>query len=142
MAKPPLFSHPFPLGVSFDDEARKRGLLNGLSLVGIIFLILLGSLAYMQGGILLATIDFSAAGLLICLLYLLWFRGCLNFCINCSIGLIFFLFIYLFINGGMAGNAFLWSFTFPLLAFFLLGTKRGFFVSIVYYVFSVTVFFE
>ena len=148
MAKTPLFSHPFfitlaerpfPLGVSFDDEARKRGLLNGLSLVGIVFLILLGSLAYMQGGLLLATIDFLVAGLLVCLLFLLWFKGCLNLCINYSIGLIFFLFIYLFINGGMAGNAFLWSFTFPLLTFFLLGTKKGLLVSVVYYSFCLIV---
>ena len=142
MAKTPLFSHPFfitleerpfPLGVSFDDEARKRGLLNGLSLVGIVFLILLGSLAYMQGGVLLATIDFSVAGILICMLYLLWIKKCLNFCIFSTVSLMFLLYIYLFVNGGIAGNAFLWSFTFPLIAFFLLGTRKGFLVTIFYY---------
>ena len=134
MANTTLFPHPFSLGITFDDKTRKRGLLNGLFLVGIVFLVLLGSLAYVQGVVLLATIDFSVAGLLICLFCILWYRNCLNFCINSSIGLIFLLFIYLFIDGGVAGNAFLWSFTFPLLAFFLLGTKKGSLVSIIYYV--------
>ncbi len=148
MAKLPLSSHPFfvaleedslPLGLSVDDSSRKRSLLNGLSLVGIVFLVLLGSLAYYQGGVILATVDFFVAVFLLGLLHLLRVKGCLNLCIYSSISIIFILFMYLFINGGMAGNAFLWSFTFPLITFFLLGTRKGFFVSIIYYVFCLVV---
>lgn len=142
MATIPLFSRPFlaalkdrlfPPGVTLNDNSRKRALLNGISLIGIFFLILLGSIASLQGETLLATIDFLVAGLLIGLFSLLWVKGCLNLCINFSLTLMFSLFLYLFIDGGIAGNAFLWSFTFPLLAFFLLGTKKGVLVSAIYY---------
>ena len=142
MAITSLFSRPclvtlknrlFPPGVTFDDNSRKRALLNGITLIGIFFLILLGSVASIQGGILLATIDFLVAALLAGLFSLLWIKGWLDLCIKCSLTLMFLLFLYLFIDGGIAGNAYLWSFTFPLLAFFLLGTKKGALVSSIYY---------
>ncbi len=143
MATTPLFTRPFlvalknrlfPTGVTFDDNSRKRALINGLSLIGIFFLVLLGSVASIQGGILLASIDFLTAALLTGIFSLLWIKGWLTLCINCSIILMFSLFLYLFIDGGIAGNAYLWSFTFPLLAFFLLGTKKGALVSSIYYI--------
>ena len=139
MVAPLFFLPPFLLGVAFDDETRKRGLLNVLSLVGIIFLVFLGSLAYLQGGVLLASIDLSIASLLTGLLYLLRQKRCLNLCIYGSVGLVFCLFLYLFSTGGVAGNAFLWSYTFPLIVFLLLGTKKGVLVLSLYYVSCLTV---
>jgi len=133
MANTPLFSSPFLFGLVFDDDTRKRSLLNILSLIGTFFLVLLGYHAYVQGGLQLAVIDFSVAGVLVGLLYLLRKKGYLNFCIYCTVSLVFFLYLYLFINGGMAGNAFMWSFTLPLITFLLLGTRKGFFVIAIYY---------
>lgn len=133
MAGITFFPNPFSVGLTFDDGTRKRGLLNILSLVGIFFLVFLGSLAYVQGGLLLAAIDFSIATLLAGLLYLLRKKGYLDFCINCTVLLIFCHYLYLFVSGGVAGNAFLWSYTFPLIVFLLLGTRKGVFVISVYY---------
>ena len=48
-------------------------------------------------------------------------------------------FLYLFISGGIAGTAFLWSYTYPLFAFFLLGSKKGFWVSSIYFLSCIAV---
>lgn len=111
------------------NELRKVTMISGIALVGIFFLILFGVIVYIQGGLLHATLDFLAALLLIGLLVLLWIKQCITFCTIAGVNIMYCLYIYLFIYGGIAGNAFLWSYTFPLLAFYLLGIKRGLIIT-------------
>ncbi len=113
-------------GSKDEDEARKISLMFGLTGIGIFFLSLLGSLSIIQGGLLVATLDFLSALILLFLLVLLRRKGYLPFCIYGGISLMYGLFLYLFISGGVAGYGFLWSYTFPLFTFFLLGSKKGF----------------
>ncbi len=122
-----------------EDAVRKIGLMYGISLTGIDFLSLLGTIAFMQGGMLLATLDFLVALILVIILFLLYFKGYLSFCIYSGITVLYFLYLYLFISGGISGTAFLWSYTFPLVAMFLLGSKKGFFISFFYFLSCLTV---
>ncbi|MCP3888301.1 MAG: response regulator [Desulfobulbaceae bacterium] len=117
-----------------DDEhqLRKASLLCGIILIGILFLLLLGILAFIQGGLLLGTLDFSAACLLIALFVFLQRKGDIEFCTKAGIFIMFCLYLYLFISGGIDGNAFLWSYTFPLFTFFLLGSRDGILISLTY----------
>jgi PAS domain-containing protein len=49
------------------------------------------------------------------------------------------LFLYLFATGGVAGTGHLWAYTFPLLATFLLGSRRGALASVLFLVPAVAV---
>lgn len=115
------------------DELRKIRLMYGISLIGIFFLLLLGTIAFAQGGMLLGMLDYLTALILVVLLVFLWKKICQYRCIFIGIAVMFFLYLYLFISGGIAGNAFLWSYTFPLFSFFLLGPKKGFLASLLYF---------
>ncbi len=124
---------------NIDDNSIRRSLMYGISSVGIIFLIILGIIAVVQGGLLLAALDFSAALLLLGLLFLLRIKNYVDLCIRAGVSMMFILYLYLFISGGITGTAFLWSYTFPLFAFFLLGSKKGFRYSSVFFLCCLTV---
>ncbi len=137
------FSYSYSIIASFqqrfctrfiDDEnhLRKASLLYGISLIGILFLILLGTLAFIQDGLILGVLDFSAALLLVAVLVFLQIKGNLELCIKIGVLITFCLYLYLFASGGIDGNAFLWSYTFPLFTLFLLGSRGGILVSLTY----------
>ncbi len=122
-----------PANIEDEDERRKVGLMFGISITGIFFLSFLGVVAIMQDGLLLAVLDFLVALILVSTLFFLHFKGYLSFCIYTGVITLYCLYIYLFISGGIAGSAFLWSYTFPLVVLFLLGAKKGFQVSFFYF---------
>lgn len=128
-----LQKQPLSASTINDNVIRKVGLMYGITLVGIVFLILLGTLAFIQGNFLLATFDFLTASVLFVILFFLSSKGYLNACIRTGITTMFCLYLYLFISGGVAGTAFLWSYTFPLFVFFLLGSRKGLLVSSLYF---------
>ncbi|MFC1509573.1 response regulator [Candidatus Omnitrophota bacterium] len=109
-----------------DNELiRKVILLNGITTVGIIFLIILGVIAFIQNSYTLGALDFLSALLLIAVLVFMY--RTLNFIASCYIGvtLMYLFYLYLFISGGVNSTAFMWLFTFPLFSLFLLGAKAG-----------------
>ncbi len=121
------------------DSARKIGLMYGISVIGIVFLSMLGTIAIMQGGLLLATLDFLVALFLLGLIFLLRIKGYFRFCVYAGVTIMYWMFLYLFISGGIAGTAFLWSYTYPLFTFFLLGSQKGFWVSAIYFLSCIAV---
>lgn len=116
-----------------DENSIRASLMYVISSIGIVFLCILGSLAFLQKGYVLATADFTVAFLLICILFLLRTRGYLQFCIYAGMTIMFALFFYLFLNGGISRSAFVWVYTYPLFAFFLLGSRKGFLFSITFF---------
>lgn len=61
--------HLFVARTFDDDAARKTGLMYGIVSIGIFFLSLLGSIAFMQGGMVLAVLDFLVALILFGILF-------------------------------------------------------------------------
>ena len=109
-----------------DSElVRKVILMHGISIVGIIFLIFLGTVAVMQNAFLLASLDFLTALLLIIILIILRYTGEYVLCCHAGVLICYFLYLYLFISGGVNGTAFMWYYTFPLFSLFLLGSRNG-----------------
>lgn len=100
-------------------------LINVISLTGVIFLIPLGIVAYVQGNPLLCVIDFVAAVFLF--LNIMYLRRSYNLRLACLLGLIAGggLFFFLLVTGGVHNTAVLWYYTFPLISSFLLGSKKG-----------------
>ncbi len=123
-----------------DDTVRKIGLMYGSGFIGIFVLILLGTLAFSQGGTLLGSLDYLVAGLLSVLLALLRIEKLLYFCLYTALVAMYFLFVYLMVSGGMAGTGFLWSYVFPLFSFFLLGTKKGLLLNLLYFLTCIGIF--
>ncbi len=112
------------------EQTRKVVLLNLIVLTGSIFLGVLGSVAFVQGNIPLCTGDFiSVVGLMGLYAYL---KTSGNFHLSAHIGTFFIgaFFYFLFAVGGVGQSAFVWVYTYPLVAIFLLGIGYGSFYAL------------
>jgi PAS domain S-box-containing protein len=107
------------------DLSRKVYLLFFLSMAGIFTLIPLGLLSIYQAKKVLGGFDLALA--LILTLNLVHARIWRKFEWNIAVGIAFtaVLYIFAFVTGGKNQSAFVWYYTFPLIASFLLGTRRG-----------------
>ena len=122
------------------ETIRRVQLLNIISLTGIVVLVPLGIVAYLQGNIPLGVLDHFTAIILISNLFYL--RRSHNYQFACTFGITIaaILFFYLLITGGVNNTAHVWYYTFPLFSSFLLGSKKGavattilFFLAIVFF---------
>jgi len=110
----------------FDAETlRKIILMNIVCTTGIFVLVPMGGLAILQKNVFLGLFDFVMAGILVFNLGYLRYTG--NFTVVSYFGIVTVmgLFLYLILTGGVNNSAFVWYYTFPLFALFLLGTFRG-----------------
>jgi diguanylate cyclase (GGDEF)-like protein len=112
------------------DATRRIYLLVFISLIGIVTLIPMGVMAFHQGYTGLGIVDLVLAVLLTA--NLVHARYCARYCKKHNIYNIYFgitctalLYIYAFLTGGVNQSGFVWYFTFPLIACFLMGAKRG-----------------
>ena len=104
---------------------RRIVLLSVFTCIGAATLLLFGLLAFYQSAPLLGSLDIAFA--LAFILNLLDARIRKNYQLNIIVGIIIAscLYILLYMNGGVNSTAFVWYFTFPLIASFLLGSKKG-----------------
>lgn len=107
------------------EKLRKIILLNSISTLGIAALIALGLVAVCQEAYWLGAIDFIVALVLAGLLTHLRITGNYTFSGYTGISVLGIFYLYLFISGGVNTTAFMWHFTFPLVALFLLGVRHG-----------------
>lgn len=120
-----------------DSEARRKiFLFNVFSHVSIICLVSLGITAFIQKSPLLGIIDLSVAVLLISLIIYLYRSGNHIFCSHVAALLANIFFCYLFVTGGVNSTAFMWLYTYPTLAFFLLSLAWGSMATLVLFLFS------
>jgi C4-dicarboxylate-specific signal transduction histidine kinase len=96
-----------------------------LASVGISVLMLLGTIAFMQEAIILGFVDFLTVLFLIALLVFMRFSGNYVFCCYLVCILMGALYLYVFISGGVDSTGFVWYYTYPLIALFLMGAKAG-----------------
>ena len=130
-------------GLSMESDLetlRKVVLLNLVILLGSFFLVLLGAIAVIQQDYLLAGADFAALLLVIGLF--LYLRFTQNHHIAGTIGAVTVgvFFSFLLAYGGINNSAFVWLFTYPLIALFLLGTRRGALLTLLMLATAVVVF--
>ncbi len=107
------------------DLSRKIIVFNAFSLIGILNLVLLGTLAYLQKNPWLAALDYCAAFVLAFLI--IYLRGTKDYktAFHCGVGVVGVLYYYLLFTGGVNNTAHVWYFTFPLIASFVLGSRPG-----------------
>jgi signal transduction histidine kinase/ActR/RegA family two-component response regulator len=119
---------------------HKVMLLNVISITGVIFMVPLGMVAFVQENLPLGLIDHFAA--LILILNLLYLRRSHNYRFACYFGIILaaILFYYLLITGGVNNTAHVWYYTFPLFSSFLLGSKKGAVATIILFILAIIFF--
>jgi|GEM_PF-1615488 len=122
-----LFEKIVNTSVGCDDREviRKVSLLYSLILIGIAVLCTLGFVALYQKVFWLAAVDFATVSIFFTLLLYLYHSGNFTFCSYLGLGIMYCLFLLLFVTGGVGGTGFMWYYTFPLLALFLLGARTG-----------------
>ena len=122
------------------ETIRKVMLANLIGITGVIFLVPLGIVAFVQGNFPLGFIDYFAA--LILIFNILYLRRSHNYQFACSfcIATAGILFFYLLATGGVNNTAHLWYYTFPLLSSFLLGSKKGAVAAILLLFFAIIFF--
>ncbi len=113
---------------------RKVVLLNVVCIVGIVVLIPMGLLAHWQSNQYLACFDFLIALLLLCTVVYLNRTGQIETAGYMGITGAVLLFWFLVFTGGVNNSAYVWIFTFPLFAMFLLGSRRGIIANILFFV--------
>lgn len=107
------------------DLCRKIIVFNAFSLIGILNLLLLGTLAYLQRNPWLAGLDYGAAAALALLIVYLRRTKDYRTSFYCGVAVVGVLYYYLLFTGGVNNTAHVWYFTFPLIASFILGSRPG-----------------
>jgi diguanylate cyclase (GGDEF)-like protein len=115
-------------GLTYDhdlEKLRKIVILNIIIILGCIFLSLLGALAFIQHHIMLGSMDALMLGFLI--LLFLRLKTSKNAVLVSKIGVttIGVFYFVIFFNGGASQTAFVWHYTYPMIAIFLLGNLWG-----------------
>ena len=120
----PVYEQFFYPDTSLEDK-RRVALHITLSLIGIAFLFTFSGLAIIQNNSPLAIGDIIAAMVLIGNLFDLYKRKKIRFTILFGLSIISLLYILLYVTGGIGQSAFVWYFTYPLIACYLLGSFYG-----------------
>jgi len=119
---------------------RKVILLNLTGIIGIINLVSLGITAITRDKITLGIFDLVVAGVLIILLLLLRKIGYHVLISLSGVAFAGSLFVYLFASGGINNTGYLWFYTFPLFALFLLGSQKGTIATSILLILAISIF--
>ena len=113
------------------DVLRKIFSVNLIIIFGVIFLALLGTIAFLQNGTMLGIIDYAFLIFLIWLIIII--RRAKNYDVPVLIGTIATgcFYLYLIASGGVHNTAYIWALTFPLISLFLLGIRLGTLLSLI-----------
>ena len=113
------------------DVIRQIRLLNVGTTLGITVLLILGVVAFIQGNTILGAVDCVLA--LILSIILVYSRQSQNYRagLHGAIGFYFIMCLYLLVTGGAYETGYVWSFTFPLMACFGLGSRSGSILTII-----------
>jgi len=122
------------------DLSRKIIVFNAFSLIGILNLVLLGTLAYLQRNPWLAALDYCAAFALACLIAYLRRTKDHKSAFYGAVIIVGVLYYYLLFTGGVNNTAHVWYFTYPLIASFILGSRPGLAATLVMLVPAVAFF--
>ena len=122
------------------EQIRKTVLYNGIVLTGIVVMGVLGMFGVIRGVFSVVLADFSSVIFLTTILLLFHRSGSYKTLSRIGVSVIGFVFVYLLADGGDNESAFVWYYTFPLFATFLLGSIRGLVVSLVLMVLAAVVF--
>lgn len=116
----------FGIRESHDSETlRKIIMLNIFLVLGFILLLVMGIIALIQNALLLGFADFVISAFFAALFFYLHKTGDEPTASRFGVAIALVFFCYLFIIGGVHTTAFMWLYSFPLFALYLLGLRPG-----------------
>ncbi|MFW2365846.1 MAG: ATP-binding protein [Desulforhopalus sp.] len=110
------------------ETLRKILMLNLFLMIGVIFLVIMGSIAIFQEALLLGVADFVMGAVFFSLLLYLHRSGDEPTASKIGVWSTLFFFIFLFFVGGVHSTAYMWLYSLPLFSLYLLGLNQGMFV--------------
>jgi len=109
-----------------DDEIKRKIILtNIICIIAVLNLIPFGICALLMGNSTIGLLDLTVVFVLIASQFHLKKTSNYSFGAYCGVGCAGALYFHLFVTGGVENTGPLWFYTFPLLASFLLGSKKG-----------------
>jgi len=122
------------------ESNQKAILITVICIIGICALVPLGILALAENNLTLGYFDLSVAVVLLAIIIFLKKTGYNAFYSYLGLTIIGTLFVYLFSSGGSHNTGHLWFYTFPLVASFLLGSKKGAFFTSILFALAILIF--
>lgn len=117
-----------------EEDARRDGITGILAVIAITVLVGISGAMLFQGDLYVALVDFIVAMLLLVMLLVFRFTQYKSACKYLSVGLMYCLYLYLFITRAAGGTTFMWHYTFPFFTIFLIGASHGAIVSLLLFV--------
>ena len=111
------------------EQRERTAMANAMSMIGILIMLVFGSMAIFEHNIVLAIVDFVAAAALIAITIQFHQTRRYEPLVITAIMLIAVAFTYFLASGGTRETAYMWHFSFPLFCTFLLGSKKGLIIS-------------
>ena len=124
--KSPLLQ--FLLGSNYDmanEDSRRDILITIVAAIAVNVLSVVSIASFIKGQQKVALIDFSATIILITLIAVFRFTHYKKACCYVGVAIMYFLYNYLFFTGAAEGMTYMWHYTFPFFAIFLIGGRHG-----------------
>lgn len=122
-------------GAGYEEDRRITQIGYGSVCIAIVFLLFFAVLAFTQQNIFLGGIDLAtAAALAGVILYHRRTKGPDHYAVETGVFIFGCFCLYLFFSGGADHPTFLWLYAFPLVAMFMMGSRRGAFASILVFI--------
>jgi diguanylate cyclase (GGDEF)-like protein len=115
------------------EATRKVFLAKVLTAIGVVFLSVLGAIAFAQSNPVLGIVDCSSAFVFAGIFVFLHLGGSYKLGVASGLACFGFLTLFLMCNGGIAWTANMWAFVYPLAAVYLIGSRVGLFISLTVY---------
>lgn len=123
------------IDIDLKNDDQKRVLLTiVLGIVAIVVLIAVSISSLISGDMLIAILDFTAAVLLAVILFLFKFSSYERQCRYVAVAMMYCLYAYLFFSGAADGMTYMWHYTFPFFATFLIGANHGAIATLILFI--------
>lgn len=115
-------------------DPRRSALTLAVGSVAVVVLITVGILSFIKGEIRVAVIDCTAAALITILLLLFRFSAHKRECCYLGVVMMYCLYAFLFFSGAAEGMTYMWHYTFPFFATFLIGASHGAIATLILFI--------
>ena len=115
-------------------DHRRNILILTVGSIAVVVLVTVAVSSLLKGDVRVAAIDALAAVFLIILLLFFKYSRYQKECCYIGVAMMFSLYAYLFFSGAANGNTYMWHYTFPFFATFLLGANHGAIATILLFI--------
>ena len=116
------------------EDSRRSTLILSVGSLAVVVLLVVAVSSLIKGETVVAAIDCAAAVFLSVLLLLFRFSPYEKLCCYVGVAMMYCLYAYLFFSGAAEGMTYMWHYTFPFFATFLLGASHGAIATLILFI--------